>query len=84
MDIKSLKATDDHQERERQAFNFLEKLIKRNTNENVISYNSEHIEKNLRDAKHFQKIMEKFKLDETDNLIDNNLKDGQYQNIDKK
>lgn len=78
MDIKSLKATDGHQERERQAFNFLEKLIKRNATENGIA-DADHIEKNLRDAKQFQKIMEKFKIDEADNLIESSLKDGQYR-----
>lgn len=92
MDIKSLPASEQHQERERQAINLLEKLIKHNieygagTNlKNSITdhhhqQQQQQLENSLRDAKTFQKMMEKFKIDNCgENLMQDNCKDGQYK-----
>lgn len=79
MDIKSMPASEQHQERERQTINILEKLIKHNSeygadlehtvnnsigdHHHQLSHHQQHLEKSLRDVKNFQKIMEKFKID---------------------
>lgn len=79
MDIKSISPTDGQQERERQAIILLEKLIKHNSDFDATTTDIDanpHSEKNLRDAKSLQKIMEKFKIDSVDNLIEDNYKDG--------
>lgn len=84
MDIKSLPTTDQHQERERQTLNILEKLIKHNSeygadteHKNNTGEHQQNLEKSIRDVKNFQKIMEKFKIDgSVENLIPNNYKDG--------
>lgn len=90
MDIKSLPASEQHQERERQAINLLEKLIKHNSEYGAVGdltnpagehpqhHHHQQFEKSLRDAKNFQKIMEKFKIDSgVENLMQNSYKDGQ-------
>lgn len=77
MDIQSLSPSDGHQ-RERQAIQLLEKLLTRNASEFGASNDVEHLQhlvKNVRDAKHFHKIMEKFKLN-ADSVLDENFKDG--------
>lgn len=78
MDIKSISSTDGQQERERQAIILLEKLIKHNSEITGATANDadakQYLEKNLRDAKSLQKIMEKFKIDSGDNLIEDNYK----------
>lgn len=73
----------DQQERERQTINILEKLIKHNSEYGGDSEftNSagehQHLEKSIRDVKNFQKMMEKFKIDNNvENLIQDNYKDG--------
>lgn len=83
MDIKSMPASEQHQERERQTINLLEKLIKHNSEygaDSDLSHSAgEHqqLEKSLRNVKNFQKIMEKFKIDSgVENLIQDNYKDG--------
>lgn len=80
MDIKSISSTDGQQERERQAIILLEKLIKHNSDFSATVTEAadakQHFEKNLRDAKSLQKIMEKFKIDSAENLIEDNYKDG--------
>lgn len=81
MDIQSLSPSDGHQ-RDRKAVQFLEKLLTRNGNSEFVAgiandvENLQHLMKNVRDAKNFHKIMEKFKLN-ADNLIDENFKDGE-------
>lgn len=79
MDIKSIAPTDGQQERERQAIILLEKLIKHNSDFGATATDIDakhHLEKNLRDAKSLQKIMEKFKIDSVENLIEDNYKEG--------
>lgn len=79
MDIRSISPTDGQQERERQAIILLEKLIKHNSEFGATATDidaKQNFEKNLRDAKSLQKIMEKFKIDSADNLIEDNYKDG--------
>lgn len=79
MDIKSISSTDGQQERERQAIILLEKLIKHNSDFGAAATDidaQQHFEKNLRDAKSLQKIMEKFQIDSAENLIEDNYKDG--------
>lgn len=80
MDIKSIASTDGQQERERQAIILLEKLIKQNSDYGASATTdidaAQHFEKNLRDAKNLQRIMEKFKIDSADSLIEDNYKDG--------
>lgn len=77
MDIQSISPSDGLQ-RDRKALQLLEKLIARNGSEFGVANeieNLQHLVKNVRDAKNFQKIMEKFKLN-ADNLIDESFKDG--------
>lgn len=76
-------ASEQHQERERQTLNLLEKLIKHNSEYGADSdlTNSageqQQLEKSIRDVKHFQKMMEKFKIDSSvENLIQDNYKTG--------
>lgn len=81
MDIKSIPATDQLQERERQTLNILEKLIKHNSEYGADSDHTnsagDHLEKSLRDVKNFQKIMEKLKIDNSvENLLQDSYKDG--------
>lgn len=79
MDIKSIASTDGQQERERQAIILLEKLIKHNSDFGATATDidaKQHLEKNLRDAKSLQKIMEKFQIDSAENLIEDNYKEG--------
>lgn len=81
MNIKSLPTID--------AINFLEHLLKRNASNHSSNGNGnsndlpsdEQFERNIRDAKEFHQIMETFKLDESDNLIEDNIKDGQYHRV---
>lgn len=79
--------TTDHQERERQTINILEKLIKHNSEYGADSdltnsagdHHQNNLEKSIRDVKNFQKIMEKFKIDSgVENLIQDSYKDGQF------
>lgn len=77
--------SEQHQERDRQTINLLEKLIKHNSEYGADSNNSNHssehqLEKSLRDVKNFNKMMEKLKFDSSvENLIQDNYKDGQFQ-----
>lgn len=76
-------ASEQHQERERQTINLLEKLIKHNSeygsNSDLTASGGEHqpLEKSIRDVKNFKKIMEKFKIDSSvEHLIQDSYKDG--------
>lgn len=76
-------ATEQHQERERQTINLLEKLIKHNSeygaDSDLTNSSGDHqqLEKSIRDVKNFQKMMEKFKIDNNvENLIQDNYKTG--------
>lgn len=75
-------ASEQHQERERQTINLLEKLIKHNSeygSNTDLTTSAEHqpLEKSIRDVKNFKKIMEKFKIDSSvEHLIQDNYKDG--------
>ncbi|XP_055315481.1 retinal homeobox protein Rx [Sitodiplosis mosellana] len=81
MDIKSMPASEQLQERERQTLNILEKLIKHNSEYGADSDSAgehQHLEKSIRDVKNFQRIMEKFKIDSgVENLIQDNYKDDE-------
>lgn len=77
MDIQSLSPADGHQ-RDRKALQLLEKFLSRHGGDFGVATdieNLQHLVKNVRDAKSFQNIMEKFKIN-ADSLIDENFKDG--------
>lgn len=86
MDIKSLITADGQQYREIQAIKLLENFLSRNGELSAGSAalnalndidSIQHLLKNVRDAKSFQKIMEKFKINASEHIIEDNFKDGQ-------
>lgn len=82
MDIKSMPASEQRPDCDRQAINLLEKLIKHNSEYGADTNHTANaaelqLEKSLRDVKNFNRIMEKLKFDNgVDNIIQDNYKDG--------
>lgn len=67
MDVKSIPASEQHPDCDRQTINFIQKLIKRNS-----EYGAD-----ANDVKNFNRIMEKLKYDNgVENIIQDNYKDG--------